>query len=77
MMRYAQVGDKVYELMDRDELVEWSKEFKKFTGKDFSGVLTLLCHFNMFDDFLEENEDIYDEYIEFVYGKNELNAIKH
>lgn len=66
---YAQVGNDAYKLLTRDELVEWAQELDKFEGRDFLGMLTLMVHFNLFDEYLEENPYAEKLYMDFLNEK--------
>jgi len=76
-MRYAQVDDEIHELMTRKELTEWAQELSKFEGRDYKGILTLMVHFNMFDEFLEASEEACEDYYDFLESKNLMNGTKH
>lgn len=76
-MRYAQVDDEIHELMTRKELTKWAQELSKFEGRDYIGILTLMVHFNMFDEFLEVNEEACEDYYDFLETKNLMTGTKH
>jgi len=72
-MHYAQVGSDLIKLMSRQELAEWAAKLNEFEGEDYLGILTLMVHFNLFDEFLEEAPYAEKMYIEFLHKQKSLN----
>lgn len=72
-MHYAQVGNDLIKLMSRQELVEWAANLNEFEGENYLGLLTLMVHFNLFDEFLEEAPYAEKMYTEFLQKQKSLN----
>lgn len=69
---HAVINGKTIELLTSVELEEWSEKLKTFKGEDYRGILTLMIFYNLFDDFLDSEEEIWEKYIIFMNSENEM-----
>jgi len=76
---HAVVDGETIEVLTRVELDEFGYRLKEFKGNDYRGILTLMVFFNLFDDFLESDEQIWEKYKVFMNSENEIqdNETKH
>lgn len=70
---HAVVNGKTVELLTSVELEEWSYKLKEFEGDDYRGLLTLMIFYNLFDDFLDSDEQIWEKYKVFMNTTNEMS----
>tara|TARA_R110002073_G_scaffold15956_1_gene62165 strand:- start:1306 stop:1557 length:252 start_codon:yes stop_codon:yes gene_type:complete len=70
---HAVVNGKTIQLLTSIELEEFSYKLKEFKGDDYRGILTLMIFYNLFDDFLDSDEHIWEKYKVFMNTTNEMS----
>jgi len=70
---HAVINGKTVQLLTSIELEEWSDNLQRFEGEDYRGILTLMIFYNLFDDFLEFDEEVWEKYKVFMNTTNEMS----